>query len=115
MDIHILDKSPDNKTATCIFHIPISGTNQAGVDWPTVITRDRDTTPLMPWNDAAENENIMTGNVMELKEVVRFSSAYLTNAERVDEIKAAFANRKSALLDQIQNRLQFHGYGLSAE
>ena len=109
-NIHILEKGPKNKTVNCIFHIAVpDATNAVGINWRDAIQRATAPSALMSYNDSTENANIEAGNILEVSQTVRFSSINLTNAQRLAEVTAAYADTKDALLQEVKDRLDFFG------
>ena len=108
-NVHILEKV-QNKTVNCIFHIAVPDTtNAVGTNWRDAIRNSKAPEALMSYNDADENTYIEAGSVLEVAETVRFSSTNLTNAQRLAEVTAAYNSRKTELLEELQDELDFFG------
>ena len=113
-DIHIREKDTQNKTVNCIFHFQVPATaNAAGVLWNEVIQKAKNPTPLMPENDSTENAQIVAGSIYELAETVRFSITNLTNEQRIDQVKAAYAARQTTVFQTLGSELDFFGTNIN--
>ena len=109
-DIHIREKDPKNKTASCIFHFTVPATqNEVGVDWNEVIQKSKNPVPLMDDNDSTENASIAAGAIYEVREQVRFSTINLTNAQRIAEVEAEYTSRQSEIFSDLAGELDFFG------
>ena len=114
MHYHIIDQAPDQKTINVIFHIPVpAGTNSANVEWKDAIVQAAGPdgiTSVLTNVDPTEGGLISTGEVIEHREVIRFSKLSLTNAEKKAEIEAAYTARKTIILAGKQLKLQWIGF-----
>ena len=112
MDYHILDKSINNKTINCVFHIAIpDADNSVGTNWRTALVNHFFPVPVMPWNDPTENTAIENGEIWEVRKRVKFSSISLTAAERVAEIVTVYNAEQSGALTKLSKMLDFYGFG----
>ena len=116
MDFHVLTQAMDKKTVNLVFHIPIPGTgvNEAGVQWRSALLAElggaNNITSVLPNISQAELDAMKSGALLELSTSVRFSSIYLDNAQRLNEIKAAYTATKDSTLAEKQITLAFIGY-----
>jgi len=114
-DYHILIQDSKLKTANCVFHIPIpEGNNSAGITWAEAIIREQggadEITSVLPDISAEELSALKAGTIYEQTPLVRFSSIYITNTQRLNEIKATFTANTTTLQAEKQISLDFHGY-----
>lgn len=111
-DIHILTQSKDQNTVNVVFHIPIPATlNDAGITWQEAVIREIGTvSSVLPNIDAAELLLLESGALIEKSESVRFSSIYLTNAERLQQVKDRYSVVKISLIEEKQITLNFMGF-----
>lgn len=113
-DYHILNTDIKLKTVSCVFHIPIPATNNTvGVSWQDALVlslggADAITSVLTDITPAEESA-MKAGSIFENVATVRFSSLNLTNAERLDEVEAAYAAAETDILDEKQITLNFYG------
>lgn len=120
MDIHILTVDKGQKSASVVFHIPVptTGANGAGLSWPDAVVREQggsgSIASVLPGISAGEDTALKAGELIEYITSVRFSSRHLTNAERLAEIKNAFAEIKTDLIAEKQITLAFIGYETAA-
>ena len=109
-NIHIREKSIDNKTISCIFHFPVPmESNAVGIPWNEAVQKALLPTPLMADNDTTENAAITAGTVLEVAETVRFSKISLTNEEKLAEVNAAYAERQVGVFTDLAAKLDFFG------
>jgi len=117
-DYHVLTVSPDLKTVTVIFRIPVPDLqNQAGKSYRTALveklTRESPTGTIeskSPFSTAEELAQVQNGEVYEVLTSVRFSSLSLTNTQRRDELDAKFNELKTKALTRLKIELEWWGY-----
>jgi len=117
-DYHVLTVSPDKKTVTVVFRIPIPDeTNQAGKNYRTALveklTHESPSGTIeskSPFSTSEELSQVQNGEVYEVLTSVRFSSLSLTNAQRRDELDAKFEELKTKALAQLKTELEWWGY-----
>ena len=108
-DIHIMDLDTLQTEVNCVFHIVIPGAdNLAGIPWCDVIKEYYKPVPVLPDNDV-ENALISDGKVVEIVEVMEFSSTDLSNAEREAEVEKYYTDLKDKRLTRLQKQLNFYG------
>lgn len=112
MNFHILTQSKDLNTVSAVFHIPVPDTlNTAGISWREAVVKELGTvTSVLADIDPSEMALLENGALIEKKESVRFSSIYLTNAQRLQEIKDRYNLLKTQLVEEKQITLDFMGY-----
>lgn len=116
MNFHILTMDEKLKTANVIFHIPIpaTGTNQAEISWQDAVVRELggadNINSKLPDISIEEETDLKAGVLFEKQMFVRFSSTDLTNAERLAEIKAKFAEIQTTLIAEQQITLNWIGF-----
>lgn len=113
MDFHILTQTKDQNTVNVVFHIPVPVTlNDAGITWREAVIREIGTVSSVLSNiESAELLLLESGALIEKSESVRFSSIYLTNAQRLQEVKDRYNVLKVSLIEEKQITLNFMGYG----
>lgn len=113
MGFHILTQAKDQNTVNVVFHIPVPATlNEAGITWREAVVREIGTvSSVLPDIEPAELILLESGALIEKSESVRFSSIYLTNAQRLQEIKDRYNILKIELIAEKQITLAFMGYG----
>ena len=117
-DYHILTVSPDKKTATVVFRIPIPDElNKAGKSYRTALveklTHESSTGAIeskSPFSSSEELTQVQNGEVYEVRTSVRFSSLFITNAQRRDELDAKFKELKDKVVTQVKTELEWWGY-----
>ena len=114
MDYHILSQNLDKKTVQAIFHIPIPiGVNIVGVGWRAA---------LLSWLGGSVESQLLgipqeelallqTGELYEKPVTVRFSRLGLTDAAKLDEIKAAYTTEMNAFHQEMAIILDYYGFG----
>lgn len=114
-DYHIREMAADLKTVNTVFHIPITtGNNTVGVAWRTALVShlggaDAITSVLLDIS-APDLTALKAGELLEQVHTMRFSSLFLTDAERLAEIKAAYTAAETDTLAELQAKLQYYGY-----
>jgi len=113
-DYHILNTDIRLKTVSCAFHIPIPATNNiVGVSWQDALVLSLGgtevITSVLPDITPEELSALKAGSIYEKVATVRFSSLNLTNAQRLDEVEAAYTNAKTSILSEKQVTLNFYG------
>lgn len=116
---HIRDISYEGngtiKTVGVIFHIPIPiGNNAVGIAWRTALVAylggaDTIISALPEVRQTAEESDMKAGVILEKVLTIRFSSANLTDAQRLAEIVTAFTTEKNAELTMKQTQLKYFG------
>lgn len=116
-DIHLLDQVTKQDSIRCAFHIaiPAAGNNEAGIQWRTAIVQYQTQNgaaieSAVPGLDTTAHD-LDDGSVYEKLETVRFA-ADATPAVKAAAIQAAYTARKSALLQNAQNVLEWWGHEL---
>lgn len=113
MDYHILSQSKDQNTVNVIFHAAVpAANNSVGVPWKTALLKKHSgvIASALYGISSAELALIETGEVIEKVETVRFSSIYLTNTQRLQEIKDRYSVARTQLLEELQIELSFMGH-----
>lgn len=111
-DIHILEY--DQKSIVrCVFHIAIPEANNAvGISYRSALVQHLGGASaigsVLP--DSGEVAGLQAGSLLEVSETVRFSSINLTDAQRLQQVRAAYNARKDVLIAELQERLLFYGY-----
>lgn len=114
-DYHIQEMAADMKTVNTVFHIPIPiGDNTVGVAWRDALVAhkggaDAITSGLLDIS-AADMAALKAGELLERVSTVRFSSLFLTDAERLAEIRAAYTVAQTDTFAELQAKLQYYGY-----
>jgi len=111
---HIREIDIKLKTVSTVFHIPIPATNNdVGVSWQAALVLSlggADAISSVLTDITPEEESAMkAGSIFENIATVRFSSTNLTNAQRLDEVKAAYTAASSEVLADKQVTLNFYG------
>lgn len=111
MNYHILKNAVDLKTASVIFHFPVPiGDNAVGTSWADAFLIGVDSSPTSTLHGiGAELTQIESGQIIEHKATVRFSSVSLTNAQRLAEIVSKYTTIKGAFFDAKSIELNFAG------
>lgn len=115
MNFHVLTQDEKRKSAKVIFHIPIPATtNSAGISWQQAVVKEQGGEDAilsqLPDITAEEQSELTSGALLERQVNVRFSSINLTNAQRLQEIRAAYAATSSEIIAKKQVTLDFMGY-----
>ena len=116
MNFHILTQAKDQNTIQVVFHIPIpTGNNEVGVSWRDAIVKEAggadNIVSVLLDIDPTELTNMKSGALIELVENVRFSSIFLNNAQRLQQVKDRYNIVKTELIAEKQITLVFMGYG----
>lgn len=102
--IRIISTDIGMKTVTFDLFIEIpAGNNSAGVDYATAIETAGE----------LETETIETTDYVKKREIMRFSSTDLTNAQRLAELNAYHELAKTRLNTYLTSRLAFTGYEIA--
>lgn len=112
-NFHILAQAEDEKTISVVFHYPVPGTNnQAGISFQTALVLYLGGAENIKSEvaDAAELANIQAGAIYELRTSVRWSRLGLSNAQKLQEVKNAWAYELSNLNNYFSIVLAFEGY-----
>jgi len=114
-DYHILTQQKNQNTVNVVYHIPVPGTNnEAGITWQEAVVAEAggadNIVSVLPDILSEELIDLKAGALVEKVETVRFSSIYLTNAQRLQEIKDRYTALKSELIAEKQITLAFMGY-----
>lgn len=119
-DYHILEQDKDKKGYTVAFHFPVANANNsAGRSWRTCLAEYKvkdggSLTSRVPNIDGAEQTQINGGEVNEVVQFFRFSSANLTAAQKKGEIDAAWNTIKTDKESELQVILENWGRALNA-
>ena len=116
MDFHILTQAKDQNTVQAVFHIPVpTGNNEVGVSWRDAVVKEQggadNITSVLLDIDPAELTNMKSEALIEKVEAVRFSSIFLDNAQRLQQVKDRYNIVKIELIVEKQITLAFMGYG----
>lgn len=116
MDFHILTQAKDQNTVQAVFHIPVPiGNNEVGVSWRDAIVIEaggaNNIISVLLNIDPTELTNMKSGALIELVENVRFSSIFLDNAQRLQQVKDRYNIVKTELMAEKQITLVFMGFG----
>lgn len=115
-DYHILTQDKQKKSVAVIFHIPVpdTGTNQADIGWRDAVVSDQggsgNITSGLSGIDPSEDTQLKSGEIIEKRETVRFSSKNLDIAAKKAEIEARFNELKIELIDAKKVELEWMGY-----
>lgn len=111
MDIHILTQSKDQNTVNVVFHVPVpAALNEAGITWQEAVAREIGApSSILPDISPADLILLESGALIEKTENVRFSSIFLTNVQRLQEVKNRYAALKISLIEEKQITLAFMG------
>lgn len=115
MDFHILTQSKDQNTINAVFHIFVPATNNdAGITWQQAVVKEAGgadkIVSVLSDISSAELTAMKSGSLIEKVENVRFSSIFLTNAQRLQEVKDRYNVLKTLLIEEKQITLAFMGY-----
>ena len=113
-DYHIRETSADLKTVSVVFHIPIPSTNNAvDISWSDALVLSLggadEITSVMSDIGIGDEAEMKAGSIYEKVQTVRFSSLDLTNAQRLEEVEAAYIVAKEDILADKQITLNFYG------
>lgn len=113
-DYYIKELSKDLKTVNVIFHIPIPlANNPAGISYRTAFIEYKGGTEkinsMMTDIKSDDLIKMKSGEIYERSFTVRFSSRFLSDAERLAEIKAAYVVMEKNLLDELKATLKYYG------
>ena len=113
MDYHILTQAKDQNTVQAVFHIPVpTGNNEVGISWRDAAVKEQgEISSVLPDIDPAELTLMQSGALIEKLENVRFSSIFLDNAQRLQQVKDRYNIVKIELIAEKQITLAFMGYG----
>ena len=113
MDIHILTQDKDVNTVNVVFHIPVPAVlNEAGISYRNAVVMEAkgEITSALYNITPAGLTLLQSGAEIEKAETVRFSSIYLTNAQRLQQVVDRYNVVKTALIAEKQITLAFMGY-----
>lgn len=113
-DYHIRKTAINMKTVSCVFHIPIPATdNEVGIPWQDALVSSLGgadaITSVLTDITPAEESAMKAGSIYENVATVRFSSLGLTNAQRLEEVEAAYTAAETDILAEKQVTLNFYG------
>lgn len=113
-DYHILQTDSDTKTVNVVFHISIpSFNNVVGVSYRTALVNylggAANINSVVPDITTTELDNMKIGAIYEKPYIVRFSSLFLTDAQRLEQVEMAFTQQKSIELNEKQMLLRYYG------
>lgn len=116
MDFHILTQAKDQNTINAVFHIPVPATNNdAGITWQQAVVKEaggaNNIISVLSDIEPAELTAMKSGALIEKMENVRFSSIFLNNAQRLQEVKDRYNILKTLLIEEKRIILTFMGYG----
>ena len=116
MDFHILTQEINQNTINVVFHISVFATNNdAGITWQQAIVKEAggadNIMSVLSDIEPAELTAMKSGALIEKMENVRFSSIFLNNAQRLQEVKDRYNILKTLLTEEKQITLIFMGYG----
>jgi len=111
---HILSQDIKRKSVQVVFHVPIpTGTNAANISWQNAVLADLggadNINSILSDIDAPELAALKSGALIEVRVTAKFSSINLTDAQRLNEIKAEFAKVQIAIASEKQITLAFIG------
>ena len=112
---HILIQDLSEKTISIIFRISIPDVNNnAGIPYRTALidylkhSRGVDMiSSISPFSDAAELQQVQSGEIYEVQQSVRFSSLALTDAQKADELDARYNELTTESLSKLQILLEW--------
>lgn len=112
---HVLMQAKDQNTVNVVAHLPVPATlNTAGLTWQQAVVQEAggadNITSVLPDIDPVELADMKSGALVEKVESVRFSSIYLTNAQRLQQVKDWYGALKASLIEEKQITLNFMGY-----
>ena len=113
MDFYILTQTKDQNTVNVVFHIPVPvGNTEVGISWREAVVKEQgEIISVLSDIDPAELTLMQSGALIEIVENVRFSSIFLTNAQRLQQVKDRYNVVKIELIAEKQITLAFMGYG----
>ncbi|MCK4498900.1 hypothetical protein KAU11_00205 [Candidatus Babeliales bacterium] len=116
MDFHILTQAKNQNTVNVVFHIPIPATNnEVGITWQQAVVKEAggvdNIISVLPDISSAELISMKSGALIEKVETVRFSSIYLDNAQRLQQVKDRYNVVKIEFIAEKQITLAFMGFG----
>ena len=113
MNFHILVQTKNQNTIQVVFHIPVPvGNNEVGISWRDAVVKEQgEIISILPDIDPAELTLMQSGALIEMVENVRFSSIFLDNAQRLQQVKDRYNVVKIELIAEKQITLAFMGYG----
>ena len=111
---HILTFDREQKTINLVFHITIPAINNVvGVSYRTALVDSlkgsANINSVLTTIDSAELALMKTGEIYEIPMSVRFSSLTLTDAQRLNEVIAAYNSTKTSELANKQSDLKYYG------
>ena len=111
-DYHILESQEDLKRARVVFHVPVpSSQNAAGITWQVAVAMEQsDKISILTNITTEEAAQLVSGEIIEKVENMKFSSTSLNNAQRLQEVKDRALFWKTELINEKQVTLNFMGY-----
>lgn len=114
---HILTQSLDKKTAQIVFHIPVPMLdNVVGIPYRTALkqkledaSEDGIIYSVCPIIASTELTQIQNGEIYEVAKSIRFSSLYLTNPQKRDELDAKYNSLKISAREDLEVELEWWG------
>ncbi|MFH1077650.1 MAG: hypothetical protein V1753_12630 [Pseudomonadota bacterium] len=111
---HILRQDKEQNTVDCVFHIPIPATlNVVGISyqiaWRDSLGGATNIKSVLPNITPAELTAMQAGQIGEKPFTVRFSSVSLNDAQRLNQVLAAYTAVKAQEITEKQITLAFWG------
>ncbi len=115
MNFYILTQAKNQNTINVVFHVPVPATNnEAGITWQEAVVKEAggaDNITSVLYDILPEELNSMkAGALIEKVENMRFSSIFLTNAQRLQQVKDRYDVVKVELMAEKQITLAFIGH-----
>lgn len=99
-----------NGTVDVIFHIPVqAGVNRIGITWQECVKSCPD---FIKTSQALQKDDlpaIKNGEIIEHREEFNFSTPDLTDAEKLEELQARFAELEGQINENLQKILRYFG------
>ena len=111
-DYHILESQKDFKRVRIVFHVPVPSTqNAVGITWQAAVAMEQgDKISILINVTTEEAAQLLSGEIIEKVENMKFSSTSLNNAQRLQEVKDRATFWKTELINEKQITLNFMGY-----
>ena len=115
MNFYILTQAKNQNTINVVFHVPVPVTNnEAGITWREAVVKEAggadNITSVLYDILPGELNSMKTGALIEKVENMRFSSIFLTNGQRLQQVKDRYNVVKVELMAEKQITLAFIGY-----
>lgn len=113
-DYTIREVAKDLKTVNVVFHLPIPvGNNLVGTPWRTAVVAHKggadEITSVLLDILPADLTRLKEGALWESAFTMRFSSTGLTDAQRLNEVRARYSLELSEVQANLQATLKYYG------